>query len=279
MFQKIVAGYDGSKAAKRALEGAAVMAKEYEAEITALWVREPLPHHSDLPREFEHEKEAADDYFKERSQEIKAVAERHGIDIGCVSRSGHPAKMLVRFADEGHYDLIVLSHRSHSELWGRLLGDTADRVTDHAHCSVLIAREQQYERILVGYDGSAGAKRALVTAALLAKKFSSKLAVVWVREVLPSYYIDPRGESEAGSEFFENLAREIKDFSKTHQIEIACGHLRGNPAHELVQRAIDERFDLVVIGNSGESGLSGRFLGTTADRVSEHAPCNVLVVR
>jgi nucleotide-binding universal stress UspA family protein len=25
-------------------------------------------------------------------------------------------------------------------LWGRLLGDTADRISDHAHCSVLIVK-------------------------------------------------------------------------------------------------------------------------------------------
>jgi len=140
MFQKIVVGYDGSKSAKVALQRAAVMAKEYDAPLTALWVREPLPHHSDLPGEFEGEKEAADDYFKERSEEIQTLAKTHGIEIGCVSRAGHPAKTIVQHADEGAYDLIVIGHSDHSELWGRLLGDTADRIADHAHCSVLIVK-------------------------------------------------------------------------------------------------------------------------------------------
>ena len=31
-------------------------------------------------------------------------------------------------------------HSDHSELWGRLLGDTADRIADHAQCSVLIVK-------------------------------------------------------------------------------------------------------------------------------------------
>jgi nucleotide-binding universal stress UspA family protein len=47
----------------------------------------------------------------------------------------------VSFAKEGNYDLIVIGHSDHSELWGRLLGDTADRVSDHAHCSVLIVKQ------------------------------------------------------------------------------------------------------------------------------------------
>jgi nucleotide-binding universal stress UspA family protein len=57
MYKKIVVGYDGSKGAQIALERAALMAKESDAELTALWVRELLPRHSDLPGEYEEEAE------------------------------------------------------------------------------------------------------------------------------------------------------------------------------------------------------------------------------
>ena len=140
MFLKILVGYDGSKGGKTALRHAAVMAKQSEAEITALWVREPLPRHSDLPGEFEGEAEAADEYFKARQQEVQEEAAQREIKIRCETRRGHPAKTIVKFADEGHYDLIVIGHSDHSELWGRLLGDTADRISDHAHCSVLVVK-------------------------------------------------------------------------------------------------------------------------------------------
>lgn len=143
MFQRILVGYDGSNGGKAALERAAVMAREYEARLTAVWVREPLPRHSDLPGEFEGEKEAADGYFKERCEEIKVAAKQHGVDIRCLAHCGHPVKTLVKFADEGGYDLIVVGHSDHSELWGRLLGDTADRIADHAHCSVLVVKQPE----------------------------------------------------------------------------------------------------------------------------------------
>jgi nucleotide-binding universal stress UspA family protein len=143
MFQKILVGYDGSKGGKAALERAAVAAKNYGAQLTALWVRQPLPRHADVPGEPEAEAEAADDYFAERKQEVAEAAKRFGIPIGCESRSGHAAKVIVNFAKEGDYDLIVIGHSDHSELWGRLLGDTADRVSDHAHCSVLIVKRPE----------------------------------------------------------------------------------------------------------------------------------------
>ncbi len=141
MFQNILVGYDGSKGGKAALRRSVLMAKACNAQITALWVREPLPRYTDLPGEPEGEAEAADQYFREREKEVAQAAAEHGISIGCENRSGHPAKSIVKFADEGGYDLIVVGHSDHSELWGRLLGDTANRISDHAQCSVLIVKQ------------------------------------------------------------------------------------------------------------------------------------------
>ena len=140
MFKKILVGYDGSKGGKAALQCAAVMAKQTNAEITALWVRAPLPRHSDLPGEFEGEAEAADEYLKARRNEVEDAAAQHNIPIHCETRRGQAAKTILRFADEGGHDLIVIGHSDQSELWGRLLGDTADRISDHAICSVLIVK-------------------------------------------------------------------------------------------------------------------------------------------
>lgn len=140
MFKKILIGYDGSKGGQAALQHAATMARKYNAQLTALWVCEPLPRHSELPGESEEAAEAGNGYFQERKQEVAAVAKQHGVNIPCEVRRGHPAKTIVTFATEGGYDLIIVGHSDHSELWGRLLGDTADRVSDHAQCSVLIVK-------------------------------------------------------------------------------------------------------------------------------------------
>ena len=143
MFKKILVGYDGSKGGKAALKGAAEIAEKFEAWVNALWVREPLPRHSDLPGEFEEESAAADEYYQARQKEVAEVAEQYGMSINCEAQQGHPAKVLVEYAQKHGYDLIVIGHSDHSELWGRLLGDTADRISDHAHCSVLIVKTPQ----------------------------------------------------------------------------------------------------------------------------------------
>jgi len=98
MFRKILVGYDGSKGGKAALERAAAAAKNYHAQLTALWVRQPLPRHADLPGEPEGEAEAAHEYFEQRQQEVAELAKAQGIDIACESRAGHAAKVIVNFA-------------------------------------------------------------------------------------------------------------------------------------------------------------------------------------
>jgi nucleotide-binding universal stress UspA family protein len=141
MFQNVLVGYDGSKGAKAALERAALMAREFEADVTALYVCKPLPRHSDLLDEIKGEKEDSDEYYKARCTEVLRVAKRHGIDIRCKTRRGHPPKTIVRFAGEEGHDLIVVGHGDHSAFWWHLLGGTADRIAGRAHCDVLIVRE------------------------------------------------------------------------------------------------------------------------------------------
>jgi nucleotide-binding universal stress UspA family protein len=140
MYKHILVGYDGSKGGKAALTAAATLAQMFNGSVTALWVREPLPRHSDLPGEIEEASEAAETYFAARREEVAGLAGSLGLAIVCEAARGHPAKAIVEFAINGGYDLIVVGHSDHSGLWGRLLGDTADRIADQAHCNVLIVK-------------------------------------------------------------------------------------------------------------------------------------------
>ena len=51
---------------------------------------------------------------------------------------GHAAELLVRVADDGKFDLVVIGRRGHSRVKHWLIGSTTDRIVDHAACAVLI---------------------------------------------------------------------------------------------------------------------------------------------
>jgi len=53
----------------------------------------------------------------------------------------------------------------------------------------------------------------------------------------------------------------------------------GYPFDEIVAMADHFNVDLIVIGSHGCSGMARLLVGSTAERVVEHAPCPVLVVK
>jgi nucleotide-binding universal stress UspA family protein len=54
---------------------------------------------------------------------------------------------------------------------------------------------------------------------------------------------------------------------------------RGYPADEIMKVAKDEKFDLIVVGHIGRSGIERVLLGSVSEHIVRNAPCPVLVVR
>jgi len=140
MYKKILVAYDGSEGSKRALEQAIKLAKELNSTITALWVRGSLPHYPETIDEIEEEREAADAFVQKITKDIMSFSKQYNIEIKGETLAGHPAKTIVDYAKQNSFDLIVMGHRGHSGLWGSFLGHTTDKVSENAHCSVLIVR-------------------------------------------------------------------------------------------------------------------------------------------
>src|SRR6266542_2895622 len=145
MYKNILIAYDGSDSAKLALKGAVEIGKKLGSNITALWVRDSVPHFPETVDEVQEEKEAADTYEQQLSGEVDQFALKEGVNIDFVSLPGNPAKVVVDYATKFQSDLIVTGHTSHHNLWGNLLGNTADKISDHAPCNVLIVRKKKSE--------------------------------------------------------------------------------------------------------------------------------------
>jgi len=53
----------------------------------------------------------------------------------------------------------------------------------------------------------------------------------------------------------------------------------GNPADELVQVAVDNSADLLLLGTHGRKGVAKLVLGSVAEQVLHKSPCSVLIAR
>jgi len=138
-FEKILVAIDGSAGSDHAFAKALELAAITQAMLTALAVEGPLPAYAATVGEVDEVKREKDSFFRALAAAARAQGERAGVQIDVDVRPGHPAELIPRVARDGGYDLIVLGHRGHF-VRDRLLGSTADRVAEQAHCPVMIVR-------------------------------------------------------------------------------------------------------------------------------------------
>jgi len=142
MYKNILVGYDGSEGSINALLRAITLAKALHAKVSALWVKSSLPHYPETVDEVQEESEAANDFYLLRKKEVLQYSKKYKIKIPIELKSGHASKTIVDYALKKNIDLIVIGNKGHSGLWGNLLGHTPDKISENAHCSVLIVREK-----------------------------------------------------------------------------------------------------------------------------------------
>lgn len=133
-------------------------------------------------------------------------------------------------------------------------------------------------KILVAYDGSESAKRALEEAAKLLGS-DRTLTVVSVAEELPQF---GRAAAMLVPEEGEERRRELRE-AKTvlaeRGIAATVVERRGDAATMILDEAEKEGVELIVMGTRGLGPGKRWLLGSVSTKVLHHAPANVLVVR
>jgi nucleotide-binding universal stress UspA family protein len=117
-------------------------------------------------------------------------------------------------------------------------------------------------RMLVAYDGSPSARRALLHAAALHRD-GHKLGVIHV--VGPEG--EPHGEVDEACRLLEERG-----------INAIPSVVVGSPGHAICIAAESQDFDTIVVGRRNVRDAAMVLLGSVASRVVAGASCNVLVV-
>ena len=140
MYRRILVAYDGSQGAQGALKAGIELAKLHQAQLWALAVEEKLPRFSATIDEVKEEKEFANEHYGKLLAAAREEGAQAGLEVKTVLRPGHAAQTILEVAREGRFDLIVVGHSGLSGVWAMFLGTTAEKVSRHAPCSVLIVR-------------------------------------------------------------------------------------------------------------------------------------------
>jgi nucleotide-binding universal stress UspA family protein len=182
----------------------------------------------------------------------------------------------------GTASLLVVGARGHALLSGLMLGSVSQDVAAHARCSVAVVRELDNpdpHRIVVGVDGSTGARAALAYAFDAANREQAPLLAVhgWHDRAAAGGSGDWAAAEHvrAGALLLDKTlapwARRYPDV-RLHS-ETRAVH----PAQALTEAS--EHATMVVVGSRGRGALSALLLGSTAQQVLHYARCPVVVAR
>jgi nucleotide-binding universal stress UspA family protein len=135
-----------------------------------------------------------------------------------------------------------------------------------------------YDTIVVGTDGSETADRAVARAGQLAEQCGATLHVVSAYEPAAAHVGTDAAEFSIGSDFKADAALSKTTDLAPASVEVKTHSPNGDPADALVEVARREGADVIVLGSRGMRGAR-RLLGSVPNKVSHHAPCDVLIVR
>ena len=132
------------------------------------------------------------------------------------------------------------------------------------------------KKILVAYDGGDPARRALDTAAELAKSTGATVSVVSVVPVhLGRIPFDPW--DDASTHAHELI--EARELLAARGIEAELLEPTGEPASTIERIADQGGFDTVVVGSRGLGLISRALQGSVSEHVATHAKATVVIAR
>ena len=292
---RILVATDFSETADLALHRAIEIASRHGSEIALVHVMQPdlpvlaTPEMLVVPPNYEGLlREASHEGLSQAAARVTAA----GLSVSEHLEVGRAAASIASAADTLAVDLILIGTRGHTGFKHLMLGSVAEEVVRIATRPVLTIHPgddqpiEPVERILFPTDFSEASDQALSAALrFLVGGTASKIFLLHTYHVTPAVvpvagfggaaapaYVENAHElaSTAAHENAKRLARE--------GLEVEVLVERGDTAELTTELAAAKEVDLIALGTRGHSKLRQLLLGSTAERVVEHAPCPVLTV-
>lgn len=140
-------------------------------------------------------------------------------------------------------------------------------------------------KIVVPVDGSESAGRAARFAADLAEKMGAKVTLLHVYDATGLVMLGVAALSKAQLEEAKaNVSRETFEAARRAMGAAAYDAAEkvtaiGEAAEEIVEHAKKAKTDFIVMGCRGRSAMKQLLLGSVSQKVVNHAPCGVTIVR
>ena len=144
---KILLATDGSEEATLAARTAVDIADKTNSELHVVYVGEEYGYPIHAVPEYEYARTIQENLEQEVRKlldaEVEQVKAAGGTVVGAHFGMGRPDEEIVKLAEEIGAGLIVMGSRGRGGVRRSLMGSVSDSVVRHAHCPVMVVREEK----------------------------------------------------------------------------------------------------------------------------------------
>jgi nucleotide-binding universal stress UspA family protein len=136
-------------------------------------------------------------------------------------------------------------------------------------------------KVLVATDGSEPAMKAVQKALEMAQKEGAQVTLMSVAYFSKDDFDDmpPNIQDKLEAQAAAAL-KKAKEVFEAQKIPVEAVLEAGVvPANNILKRAQEGNYELLLIGSAGLTGIKRALMGSTAAKVVAQAPCSVMVIR
>ena len=141
-------------------------------------------------------------------------------------------------------------------------------------------QNSSYKKILVPVDGSKYSNRALARACNLAKKYDSRISLIYVidnsRVIL---FVSRKDYLNELKNFGKKVLEKATRMTEKRKVKSKQVMKEGKPAQQILNFVKKEKHDLIVVGNKGLGSIDRFFMGSVSTKLVNNSQCPVLVVK
>lgn len=136
-----------------------------------------------------------------------------------------------------------------------------------------------FRKIMVGYDGSKPADKAVEVAFSLAQSMDCKILIFAVaRPPEPATMVELDAMLDDAREHYEESFKKIVKCADALEVNLETAIAVGHPIQQIVHRAETDHVDLIILGRRGMSRFEKMLVGSTSEKVLRYSHCPVMIV-
>ena len=283
---RVLVATDGSRQARAAIETALQFPWPEASRARVVIARNPRADHRQSIL-----LDALDRSAEDAAEKARRMLLPRWPDVEIVIADKAPVNAILDEAKRFAADVIVLGWRGHGSIRRVLMGSVSRGVVRGARSAVLVVRRPaRGSTLVVGYDDSSTARRALSFVDTLAPPRGGRVTLVNAVQLItaapsprvPGAAAIARGIRRINTERQRTAKRDLSRAAKQLQRSgwrTQTKLTAGEPLRDLLRAVATARAHLLVVGARGSSGLRHLLLGSVAEGALTRSPVPVLVVR